>query len=241
MIGKRTGKFFSTRSEDLSNKINKLKSQIKKVAIVAVLALSACGGGGASSAVKPVILMPGDSLTAGAALAVPPGERLAQLTGGRFDVEVRADPGAILIQSLNGINLGAVIWPWAGTTWAQMLQQEHPAITILRWGGSDTVAQTAPEEFRAELTQAVRQAKAVSLVYVVGVIESPQFAQGSAVINEVVQEVAVAEGVAFIDVRALSFDPAVDLLPGDVHPSQSYSDRIEALEAGWTRAARELR
>jgi len=210
-------------------------SPFRKFVFSIVLALAACGGGGSSAVespqIKPVLLMPGDSLTAGAALAVPPGERLNQYTGERFDIQVRAQPGAVLSQSLEGTNLGSVQWPWAGTTWAQMLQKEHPTVTILRWGGSDAVAQTNPDVFRAELTQAVRQAKAVSAVYVVGVIESPVFKITSCIANRINKEVAAAEGVPFIDIRTLSFDPTTDLLPNDVHPSQNYSDRIMALVA----------
>lgn len=186
-----------------------------------------CGGGDEPppEAPKQVIQMLGDSLTAGAILPVPPAQRLRELLHDQYDIQARAVSGATIRQSLTAEPNGDIVWQWL--PFDQQVQADHPSIILLRWGGSDAVAGTEPETFRALLTQEVRQAKKVGAVYLVGVIQSVSFAVRSAANDRVNREVAKAEGVPFIDLRDLPFNPAIDIAD-NLHPSQSYSDRIMA-------------
>lgn len=188
--------------------------------------LTACGGGGAGEPVQPVITMYGDSLTSGPSLAEKPAARLNELLGGRYSVQARAVAGATISQSLDAHPNGAIVWQWLPFT--EQLRQDHPSIILLRWGGSDAVAATDPQSFRASLTQATRQAKAAGTVYLIGVISTALFVEASAITDRINQEVAAAEGVTYINLRDLPFNAAQDILPGDVHPTQGYSDRIMA-------------
>jgi hypothetical protein len=85
------------------------------------------------------------------------------------------------------------------------------------------------------ITQAVREAKIAGSVYLVGVIRCVPFARPSAAIDQINREVASAEGVPFIDLRDLPFDPATDTAD-TLHPSQRYSDRIMSRVADVLRA-----
>ena len=208
--------------------------------VVALLACctGGCGGGEGKSepptdAPKQVIEMLGDSLTEAAILPVPPAQRLRELLHDRYDIRSRAVAGATIRQSLTAEANGNIVWRWL--PFADQVRADRPSIILLRWGGSDTVAGTDPEAFRALLTQAVREAKIAGSVYLVGVIRCVPFARPSAAIDQINREVASAEGVPFIDLRDLPFDPATDTAD-TLHPSQRYSDRIMSRVADVLRA-----
>ena len=199
------------------------------------LSLGGCGGGGdaRTDAPKPVIEMLGDSLTAATILPVPPAQRLRELLHDEYDVQARAVAGATIRQSLTGESNGDIVWRWL--PFADQVLADRPSIVLLRWGGSDAVAGTDPEAFRVLLTQAVRDAKKAGTVYVVGVIRSVPFELPSAATDRINREVAGAEGVPFINLRDLPFDPVTDTADS-LHPSQSYSDRIMKRVADVLRA-----
>jgi lysophospholipase L1-like esterase len=152
---------------------------------------------------------------------VPPAQRLQQLVGPRYDVQLRAESGA----SIQQILLGDKNWPWA--PFAQQIEADHPSIVLLRFGGADGLYGTDREAFRADLVEIVREAKSHGVaVYLVGVIRTAQYEEVASAFDQINRDVAQAEGVTFINLRDLAFDQATDTTTDRLHPSQAYSDRI---------------
>jgi hypothetical protein len=119
----------------------------------------------------------------------------------------------------------------------EMLGDSLTAATILPVPPAQRLRELLHDEYdvQALLTQAVGDAKKAGTVYVVGVIRSVPFELPSAATDRIKREVAGAEGVPFINLRDLPFDPVTDTADS-LHPSQSYSDRIMKRVADVLRA-----
>lgn len=212
--------------------------------LVCLFLLTACGGGGRFEAPngntpsqptvpsthsnRVVVSLYGDSLTVGAIaikglLDVPPTERLQEILGEAFRVELRGTSGAVARQAVLG---DFPRWLWA--PFQQQIALDGTNVAVIRFGGADAILGTEPEAFRKQLTMLAQQAKAAhAKVLIVGVIPSPTFVQGTALMDTINREVAKDQEVAYINLRDLDFDPVKDIAAGDaVHPSQAFSDRI---------------
>lgn len=193
----------------------------------------------AAAAIDRLVSVYGDSATAGSYSATP-------LAAQRSYLAVR--PVARMVQALGagwaGIDRGIPGWGtgehWLG--WESTIAMDPASITVLRFGAGDAALSTDPVVFEARLLAMTRIVQAAGkravLPGVIHVARRPEWQDPIGVTAEVISDkarwfaemdqrvrnVSSATGGAFVDIRALRFDGAVDIADA-VHPAQGYANR----------------
>ncbi len=175
--------------------------------LIAVV-LSACGGGSSPT----VVAFYGDSITSGT-------------HSSDYNVWTPAAWSPTPVQHITSLaGVEALDYSYSGASSKDArIRGDGSALVVIRFGVADTVHGLGAEQFAAQITRLVAEARALGKgVLLTGLPHAASV--DTQPLDAALREMATALSVPFVDIYALPFTPA-DLADA-LHPGEDYSRRI---------------